>query len=121
MFRSSDPRPGSWPSRSIRQRPEGSPLVHLPFTAAAEAGHEPFVGSLSGSHRAHPLHTRIPEGNTVKITRFGAIGAIALAGAFALSSCAANEPTDGGDSPSTLSGTLVGAGSSAQGSAQEAW
>ncbi|MEO8261674.1 MAG: phosphate ABC transporter substrate-binding protein PstS [Pseudolysinimonas sp.] len=58
----------------------------------------------------------------MKITRFGAIGAIALAGAFALSSCAANEGGTGGEeSPSTLSGTLVGAGSSAQGSAQEAW
>jgi phosphate transport system substrate-binding protein len=57
----------------------------------------------------------------VKITRFGAIGAIALAGAFALASCAANEGGTGGETPSTLSGTLDGAGSSAQGSAQEAW
>jgi phosphate transport system substrate-binding protein len=58
----------------------------------------------------------------VKITRFGAIGAIALAGAFALSSCAANEGGTGGDEPvSTLTGTLVGAGASSQGSAQEAW
>lgn len=56
----------------------------------------------------------------MKITRFGALGAIALAGAFALSSCAANEaPT--GEPAGDLSGTLVGAGSSAQGSAQEAW
>ncbi|MEQ1735684.1 MAG: phosphate ABC transporter substrate-binding protein PstS [Rhodoglobus sp.] len=57
----------------------------------------------------------------MKTTRFGAIAAIALAGAFALSSCAANEGGTGEESPSTLSGTLVGAGSSAQGSAQEAW
>ncbi|MGE3192798.1 MAG: phosphate ABC transporter substrate-binding protein PstS [Microbacteriaceae bacterium] len=57
----------------------------------------------------------------MKITRFGAIGAIALAGAFALSSCAANEGGTGDETPSSLSGTLVGAGSSAQGSAQEAW
>jgi phosphate transport system substrate-binding protein len=57
----------------------------------------------------------------VKITRFGALGAIALAGAFALSSCAANETGTGDETGSTLSGTLVGAGSSAQGSAQEAW
>jgi phosphate transport system substrate-binding protein len=58
----------------------------------------------------------------VKITRFGAIGAIALAGAFALSSCAANEGGTGGDEPiSDLTGTLVGAGASSQGSAQEAW
>ena len=58
----------------------------------------------------------------MKITRFGAIGAIALVGAFALASCAANEGGTGGEeTPSTLSGTLDGAGSSAQGSAQEAW
>ena len=57
----------------------------------------------------------------MKTTRFGAIAAIALAGAFALSSCAANE-TPGGDEPTTdLSGTLDGAGASSQGSAQEAW
>jgi len=57
----------------------------------------------------------------VKTTRFGAIAAIALTGAFALASCAANEGGGGEETPSTLSGTLVGAGSSAQGSAQEAW
>jgi phosphate transport system substrate-binding protein len=57
----------------------------------------------------------------VKITRFGAIGAIALVGALALASCAANEGGTGTDTPSDLSGTLDGAGSSAQGSAQEAW
>jgi len=56
----------------------------------------------------------------VKTTRFGAIAAIALTGAFALASCAANEG-GGGDTLSALSGTLDGAGSSAQGSAQEAW
>ena len=57
----------------------------------------------------------------MKTTRFGAFAAIALAGAFALSSCAANEGGTGEETPSSLSGTLVGAGSSAQGSAQEAW
>jgi phosphate transport system substrate-binding protein len=57
----------------------------------------------------------------VKTNRFGAIAAIALAGAFALSSCAANEPGPGDDPAGDLTGTLVGAGSSAQGSAQEAW
>jgi phosphate transport system substrate-binding protein len=58
----------------------------------------------------------------VKITRFGAIGAIALAGAFALASCAANEGGTPSDAPaSDLTGTLNGAGSSAQGAAQEAW
>lgn len=55
----------------------------------------------------------------MKTIRFGAIGAIALVGALALSSCAANE--GGGETPSGLSGTLTGAGSSAQQSAQEAW
>jgi phosphate transport system substrate-binding protein len=67
-----------------------------------------------------PEHHEFPKGNTVKTTRFGAIAAIALTGAFALASCAANEG-GGGDTPSALSGTLDGAGSSAQGSAQEAW
>jgi phosphate transport system substrate-binding protein len=57
----------------------------------------------------------------VKITRFGAIGAIALAGAFVLASCAANEPGTGDAPVSDLSGTLDGAGASSQGSAQEAW
>lgn len=48
------------------------------------------------------------------------LGAIALVGAIALSSCAANEsPT--GNTKSSLKGTLVGAGASSQGSAQEAW
>jgi phosphate transport system substrate-binding protein len=57
----------------------------------------------------------------VKTTRFGAIAAIALAGAFALSSCAANETPTGDEPASDLTGTLVGAGASSQGSAQEAW
>lgn len=56
----------------------------------------------------------------MNITRAGGAAAIALVGALALASCAANE---GGETaaPSDLSGTLVGAGSSAQQSAQEAW
>lgn len=56
----------------------------------------------------------------MNIKRSGGIAAIALVGAMALASCAANE---GGETeaPSDLSGTLVGAGSSAQQSAQEAW
>ncbi|MBX3195453.1 MAG: phosphate ABC transporter substrate-binding protein PstS [Microbacteriaceae bacterium] len=57
----------------------------------------------------------------MKITRFGAVGAIALAGAMALSSCAANEGGTGDETGSDLNGTLVGAGASSQGSAQEAW
>ncbi|MGN6271991.1 MAG: phosphate ABC transporter substrate-binding protein PstS [Protaetiibacter sp.] len=59
----------------------------------------------------------------MKITRIGGIAALALAGALALSSCAANEQPsgDGSEQPSGLSGTFNGAGSSAQGSAQEAW
>lgn len=57
----------------------------------------------------------------MKTTRFGAIAAIALAGAFALSSCAANEGGTGEEPTSDLSGTLDGAGASSQGSAQEAW
>jgi phosphate transport system substrate-binding protein len=54
----------------------------------------------------------------VKITRSGRIAAI-VAGtavaAFALSGCAS------GNTPSSLSGDIAGAGSSAQGSAQESW
>lgn len=54
--------------------------------------------------------------------RAAAIGGIAL---LALTSCAANESataqTDNGASASALSGTLVGAGASSQGAAQEAW
>lgn len=51
--------------------------------------------------------------------RLGTIGAIALVGTILLSSCAANEGTP--EPVESLSGTLDGAGSSAQGSAQEAW
>ncbi|MBL3698831.1 phosphate ABC transporter substrate-binding protein PstS [Leucobacter luti] len=56
------------------------------------------------------------------LTKVAAIGGLA---ALTLTSCAANEsgtatPTDGG-SASSLSGELVGAGASSQGSAQEAW
>ena len=56
----------------------------------------------------------------MSIQRPGSIAAIALIGALTLASCAVNEQnlpaTD-----SDLAGTLVGAGSSAQQSAQEAW
>ncbi|MEY2698688.1 MAG: Phosphate-binding protein PstS 3 precursor [Actinomycetota bacterium] len=58
----------------------------------------------------------------MNITRYGRpMAAIALAAsaALVLSSCAANE--EAAPEVSTLEGTLVGAGSSAQGSAQEAW
>ncbi len=59
----------------------------------------------------------------MKITRIGGIAALALAGALALSSCAANEQPsgDGETTGSTLSGTFNGAGASSQGSAQDAW
>jgi phosphate transport system substrate-binding protein len=51
------------------------------------------------------------------------LGALALAGALALTSCAANETPsgDGSEQASGLSGTFNGAGASSQGSAQEAW
>jgi phosphate transport system substrate-binding protein len=56
----------------------------------------------------------------VKITRTGlAIAAVAAASALVLSGCAANE--GGGTTPSNLSGSIAGVGSSAQGAAQEAW
>lgn len=54
--------------------------------------------------------------------RLGKVGAVAVAGSIILASCAANEPTAGETAaPSDLSGTLVGAGSSAVGAAQETW
>jgi phosphate transport system substrate-binding protein len=55
----------------------------------------------------------------MNFTRIGAVGVIALAGTILLSSCAANEDT--APPAESVSGTIDGAGSSAQGSAQEAW
>jgi phosphate transport system substrate-binding protein len=58
----------------------------------------------------------------VNLKRFGVPAVIAVTAAIALSSCASNE---GGataeESTSTLSGNLVGAGSSAMDAAQQAW
>ncbi|MGR0319103.1 phosphate ABC transporter substrate-binding protein PstS [Agromyces sp. ZXT2-3] len=59
----------------------------------------------------------------MNLKRFGAPAVIAMTAALALSSCAANEETaDSGDtgSESTLSGNLIGAGSSAQDASQQA-
>ncbi len=53
--------------------------------------------------------------------RLGTIGALAVVGTILLSSCAANEPTTDEPAASTLSGKLVGVGSSAVGAAQETW
>ncbi len=53
--------------------------------------------------------------------RLGTVGAIAIAGSMILASCAANEGGGETAAPSDLSGTLVGAGSSAVGAAQETW
>jgi phosphate transport system substrate-binding protein len=58
------------------------------------------------------------RGATVNIKRSGGIAAMALVGAFVLSSCAVNE-MPGAQVNSDLSGDLVGAGSSAVGAAQE--
>ena len=60
----------------------------------------------------------------MNITRAGSVAAIFAASALVLGGCAANEPTtEPGttDEASSLSGTLVGAGSSAVGAAQEVW
>lgn len=57
----------------------------------------------------------------MNIKRSGGIAAIALVGALALASCAANEPAPGDAPESDLTGTLNGAGASSQGSAMEAW
>lgn len=57
--------------------------------------------------------------------RLTTIGAVAIAGTILLSSCAANEggatTTEPSAAASGLTGTLVGAGASSQGSAQESW
>jgi phosphate transport system substrate-binding protein len=63
----------------------------------------------------------------VNFKRFGAPAAVAVVAALALSSCAANESSapataTGSAAPaSTLSGTINGIGSSAQGTAQTTW
>ncbi|PRI11625.1 phosphate ABC transporter substrate-binding protein PstS [Leucobacter massiliensis] len=62
----------------------------------------------------------------MKLSAFAKVAAIGGIAALALTSCAANEaaPADSGDgstSDSSLSGELIGAGASSQGSAQEAW
>lgn len=62
----------------------------------------------------------------MKLSAFAKVAAIGGIAALTLTSCAANEsapesPADGSASASTLSGELVGAGASSQGSAQEAW
>ncbi|WP_188742550.1 phosphate ABC transporter substrate-binding protein PstS [Agromyces bauzanensis] len=58
----------------------------------------------------------------MNLKRFGVPAVIAVTAALALSSCASNE---GGatpeESPSSLSGNLVGAGASSQDAAQKAW
>jgi len=58
---------------------------------------------------------------TSKTTRWAGALALAVAGAAVLSSCAANEPAPGGETPGGLSGTLVGGGASSQDAAQQAW
>jgi len=57
----------------------------------------------------------------VNFKRLGTISAIAIAGTIVLSSCAANEGGTTEPTAEALSGTLVGAGASSQGSAQESW
>lgn len=62
----------------------------------------------------------------MNIKRAGSFAAMIAAGALVLSACAPGETTDNGngaesDEPTSLSGTLVGAGASSQQSAQEAW
>ncbi|MGV8876877.1 MAG: phosphate ABC transporter substrate-binding protein PstS [Rhodoglobus sp.] len=57
----------------------------------------------------------------MNFTRFGTIGAIAIAGTILLSSCAAASTNTSADNQTSLTGTLIGAGASSQQSAQEAW
>ncbi|MBX3094923.1 MAG: phosphate ABC transporter substrate-binding protein PstS [Cryobacterium sp.] len=53
--------------------------------------------------------------------RIGSIAAFTMASCLVLSSCATENPGAGVSGDPILSGTLVGVGASAQGSAQEAW
>ena len=58
----------------------------------------------------------------MNLKRFGVPAVIAVTAAIALSSCASNEGSAApSESASSLSGNLVGAGSSAQDAAQQAW
>ncbi|HEV7951662.1 MAG TPA: phosphate ABC transporter substrate-binding protein PstS [Glaciihabitans sp.] len=61
----------------------------------------------------------------MRFTRVGRVAAVAFAATVLLSSCAANEDTGSSteteEGASTLSGVLVGAGSSAVGAAQDSW
>ena len=58
----------------------------------------------------------------MNLKRFGVPAVIAVTAAIALSSCASNEGAAApSESASSLSGNLVGAGSSAQDAAQQAW
>ncbi|GAA4377819.1 phosphate ABC transporter substrate-binding protein PstS [Agromyces bauzanensis] len=96
-------------------------VVHLPFTDVAEARKARDLTSQASQHRLDPCNSN-PEGNHVNLKRFGVPAVIAVTAALALSSCASNE---GGatpeESPSSLSGNLVGAGASSQDAAQKAW
>lgn len=72
---------------------------------------------------AHFISSQI--GSQVKLSTLIKTAAIGSIAALALTSCAANEssakPSDGTSTTSSLSGELIGAGASSQGSAQEAW
>jgi phosphate transport system substrate-binding protein len=59
----------------------------------------------------------------VSFIRLGSAAAVAVAAAIILSSCASNEApaSPSSDAPASLSGTLNGIGSSAQGAAETAW
>jgi phosphate transport system substrate-binding protein len=56
-----------------------------------------------------------------KFMRLGSVAALAIVGSIVLSSCAANEDAPAGESTSTLTGTIDGAGASSQDAAQQAW
>lgn len=57
----------------------------------------------------------------MNIKRAGSVAAIAVVGALVLSACAANEAEAPEGTASALTGTLVGAGASSMGAAQESW
>lgn len=71
-----------------------------------------------------PVLITSSKGPPLNVKRFGSIAVVAVAASLILSSCASNEaatPSGGSSGSASLTGTLAGIGSSAQGSAETVW
>src|SRR4051812_24933470 len=90
--------------------------VHLAFTRSGRTRHFGFLPSAVSSR----LRQQEIEVNRTALRRFAAPGVAALALGLAVSACGAGNESDS-TSDSSLSGTLKGAGSSAQEAAMDAW